>query len=49
MSEGEKDAIQASFVSLGSVVLLTAGSLRVSKLNFHDQMREVRFWAFGKL
>lgn len=40
MSEREKDAIQASFVSLGLAVILAAGNLRVSKEDFHDLNEE---------
>lgn len=41
MSEGEKDAIQASFVSLASAVILTAGSFG----DFYDLNYEsVGFW-----
>lgn len=35
MSEGEKDAIQASFVSLGPAVIRTTGNLGVRKEDFH--------------
>lgn len=40
MSEGEKDAIQASFVSLGAAVILAAGNLAVSKEDVQDPNSE---------